>query len=297
MTDAQEVKVITVGGEANAKVFLKALVPSDAPLPDKEENEISFLGIGYESFFHFGVIDWMTKNSITPKSFSKVYATCGGCIPAILWLCDVGFEKFSEWIKTPQKKSIQATCENLKNLLNSVLPQNAHEIASGKFHVWVSKYIPESEEGKGDVDFERLFISSFATRDQLLDFIEASCYVPSVTKPTVSLIKIGEHSYQFSGTDNMFPNQGHNVFQVSSSPAIPAFSGGLCLQFYDVECPFDIPSQEKSLPLVKKGYLACEENNSLINLFLKRTPQEEPRKDSEKGEGTDSPREGTSATE
>lgn len=252
-----------------------------------KEREISFMGVGYESVFHFGVTEWMKKNSIIPGNFAKVYATSGACIPAILWFCGIGFEKFSEWLRSPHEKTLQATCKNMRDLLESSLPENAHEIADGKFHIWVTEKVSQAKGIKpGEAipltdellskgievwdKLERKFISKFSSRTELIDFIEASCYIPTVTKKDSTFMKIGEREFQFSGTDFMFCQQEPNVVQISSSLAVPAVSGGLTIQRKEIDCPFDLPSEATSPLIVKQGYYACEKFRSLIESFLSR---------------------------
>ncbi|NXD77764.1 PLPL1 protein, partial [Halcyon senegalensis] len=110
------------------------------------------------------------------KSASKVYGASSGAIlgAAALCECDIGKGRWrlsllnllgnSRWFHLVGKNGTKS----LRNHLNKHLPMNAHQLVSGKLHVIITRVR----------DCRSVTISEFTSKEDLIQAILCSCYVP-----------------------------------------------------------------------------------------------------------------------
>ncbi|NXS43964.1 PLPL1 protein, partial [Balaeniceps rex] len=110
------------------------------------------------------------------KSASRIYGSSSGSVLATLILCEWNAGKGSSvWKFWSCKRSffvqlslIGKICKILKDFLNKYLPMNAHQLVSGKLHVILTHVR----------DCRSVLVSEFASREDLIQAIICSCFVP-----------------------------------------------------------------------------------------------------------------------
>ncbi|NWX03734.1 PLPL1 protein, partial [Caloenas nicobarica] len=109
------------------------------------------------------------------KSASKIYGVSSGAVVATLVLCecDIGRDDALPFVLAV--KTSLRTCfpggkmlKMLKDLLNQHLPADAHELASGKLHVILTRVR----------DWSSVVVSRFSSRDDLIQAVTCSCFIP-----------------------------------------------------------------------------------------------------------------------
>ncbi|NXJ83377.1 PLPL1 protein, partial [Trogon melanurus] len=108
------------------------------------------------------------------KSASKVYGASSGSIIATLGLCGINADELKPVFFNALQNSFFGFCPGgrllriLKTILNQCLPTNAHQLVSGKLHVIVTRVH----------DWRSVVVSEFASREDLIEAIICSCYLP-----------------------------------------------------------------------------------------------------------------------
>ncbi|NWZ31323.1 PLPL1 protein, partial [Asarcornis scutulata] len=103
------------------------------------------------------------------KSASKIYGASSGSILAASVLCECDMGKgyalpFILWLLSSRGKILHV----LKDVLNKFLPVNAHQLVSGKLHVILTRVH----------DWRSVTVSEFATKEDLIQALLCSCFVP-----------------------------------------------------------------------------------------------------------------------
>ncbi|NWW46325.1 PLPL1 protein, partial [Pedionomus torquatus] len=148
---------------------------------------ILFRGCSFLLLYQVGVLTALRE--LSPdilKSASRIYGASSGSIVATLALCGLdtgkGFEllfilclrrlnevffdilKNSLWLCPPGRKMPN----KLRDMLNTYLPPDAHQLVSGKLHVIVTRLR----------DWRSVVVSEFASREDLIQAIMCSCFIP-----------------------------------------------------------------------------------------------------------------------
>ncbi|NXN54394.1 PLPL1 protein, partial [Rynchops niger] len=140
---------------------------------------ILFRGCSFLLLYEAGV--FAALRDLSPdilKSASRIYGASSGSIVATLGLCECDIGKGFELLFILRKYYMKASCQfspispkilkTLKDLLNKYLPPNAHQLVSGKLHVIVTRVY----------DWRSVAVSEFASREDLIQAIMCSCFVP-----------------------------------------------------------------------------------------------------------------------
>ncbi|KAL7673429.1 hypothetical protein ACOME3_008287 [Neoechinorhynchus agilis] len=138
---------------------------------------LSLSGGGFLGLFHNGVLDAFHRYApqvleekiigTSAGSLAAAAACCGVCSDrAMLELMEmtVTARAAKPWAFHPRYSFSNA----VRAAVERVLPQNAHEICSGRLHVGITKL----RDGK-----HRL-VSHFDTREQLIEALVCSCFIP-----------------------------------------------------------------------------------------------------------------------
>jgi hypothetical protein len=132
----------------------------------------AFSGCGWLTPFHMGVVRTMKEEGLL-TSESVVAGTSGGAIAALLAVNNVhpdeGLETIIRMSKDPDFK--QNIDKGLKRILREVIPDNVLENSNGRLHVCVTKVWPNPST-------KPLIQSQFASTEELLDNVAASCFLP-----------------------------------------------------------------------------------------------------------------------
>ncbi|NXW35076.1 PLPL1 protein, partial [Phaetusa simplex] len=126
---------------------------------------ILFRGCSFLLLYEAGV--FAALRDLSPdilKSASRIYGASSGSIVATLGLCECDIGKGFELLFIPCLKRLNI----LKDLLNKYLPPNAHQLVSGKLHVILTRVY----------DWRSVAVSEFASREDLIQAIMCSCFVP-----------------------------------------------------------------------------------------------------------------------
>ncbi|NXW53729.1 PLPL1 protein, partial [Eurystomus gularis] len=108
------------------------------------------------------------------KSASKIYGASSGSIIATLILCECDIGEWKQTFFSIMKKASWAyllggkVIKILKDVLSEQLPSNAHQMVSGKLHVIITRVR----------DCRSVAISEFASKEDLVQAITCSCYIP-----------------------------------------------------------------------------------------------------------------------
>ncbi|NWS61225.1 PLPL1 protein, partial [Chunga burmeisteri] len=115
------------------------------------------------------------------KSASRIYGASSGAViaTAALCECDVGKGCALPFLLCLKRSNVSENAfwwgilgrkilKILKDTLNKYLPQNAHQIVSGKLHIILTRVR----------DWRSVTVSEFASRDELIQTILCSCYIP-----------------------------------------------------------------------------------------------------------------------
>lgn len=188
---------------------------------------ISFAGCGFQGMYHMGAVSCLQRHG---KGILKGIqgfggASAGALVAALLVT------------KTPLANGVQFTIDltskvrkhflgalhpsfhlmqHLEDGLHNFLPENAHEQASGKLYVSLSSY-PQCEN---------VIVSEFDSRNELIQVLLASCYIPLYGGMSVPLYR-GEKWLDGGFSDNL------PMFESGRTIRVSPFSGD-----FDI-CPDD----------------------------------------------------------
>ncbi|XP_075632067.1 omega-hydroxyceramide transacylase-like isoform X2 [Balearica regulorum gibbericeps] len=131
---------------------------------------ILFRGCSFLLSYEAGVLAALRE--LSPdilKSASKIYGASSGSVVATVALYDMKLSFFnalktSFWGHLPGGKVLRI----LKNVLNKHLPENAHQLVSGKLHVILTRLH----------DWRSVVVSEFASREDLIQALVCSCFIP-----------------------------------------------------------------------------------------------------------------------
>ncbi|NWQ88987.1 PLPL1 protein, partial [Burhinus bistriatus] len=134
---------------------------------------ILFRGCSFLIAYEMGVLAALRE--LSPdilKSASRIYGASSGSIVATFALCecDIGKRYALPFILCLKRLNVWKfwSCKIVKAILNKYLPTNAHELVSGKLHVILTRVR----------DWRSVVVSEFASREDLIQAIMCSCFVP-----------------------------------------------------------------------------------------------------------------------
>lgn len=188
---------------------------------------ISFAGCGFHGMYHLGVIQCLHRHG---KGLLKEVHCFGGAsagsLVAALLVTSTPLEtglKFTVDLATKARKQFLGALspsfdlmQHLQAGLEQFLPEDAHERASGKLYVSLSSF-PQRDN---------LIVSQFDSRDELIQVLLASCYIPLYGGMTVPVYK-GEKWFDGGFSDNL------PVFESGKTIRVSPFCGNFEI------CPHD----------------------------------------------------------
>ncbi|NXO60277.1 PLPL1 protein, partial [Aramus guarauna] len=138
---------------------------------------ILFRGCSFLIAYEAGVV--VALQELSPdilKSASKIYGASSGSVVATAALCecDIGKGYATSFILALKTSSFSGYVfggkipRMLKNVLNKHLPENAHQLVSGKLHVILTRLR----------DWRCVVVSEFASREDLIQALVCSCFIP-----------------------------------------------------------------------------------------------------------------------
>ncbi|NWX12330.1 PLPL1 protein, partial [Aegotheles bennettii] len=147
---------------------------------------ILFRGCSFLIMYQVGVLAALQE--LSPdilNSASRIYGASSGSVVATLALCGCDIGKGYALSSTLCLKKLNVTfmplvassrmylfggkpLRILKHVLNKHLPTNAHQLVSGKLHLIVTRLC----------DWRCMVVSEFASREDLMQAVICSCYIP-----------------------------------------------------------------------------------------------------------------------
>ena len=166
---------------ANKNVFQadEKISPTTTIHVGETPKSISFSGCGFLGVYHIGVASCLKQHAKSLiNSFDKIYGCSAGSLVAAMLLVDIGIEEVCQHtmdvvaqaragIFGPLSPGFKLNEILLKNL-NEKLPMDAHLKTNGKLFVSLTRVY----------DGKNVIISDFATREELINVLLCSCFVP-----------------------------------------------------------------------------------------------------------------------
>ena len=130
--------------------------------------QLTFSGCGFLGIYHLGVVDCLRKAIPNLKErIDRIYGCSAGCLVGMMLLCDKQMSDCLTIVKEvvvelneiwggPLHPSVNFSGALRKNL-DSLLPDNAHEIATDKLFISCTKYVHSNE-----------IISKFDSKEELI---------------------------------------------------------------------------------------------------------------------------------
>ncbi|KAI6176419.1 Phospholipase, patatin family [Aphelenchoides bicaudatus] len=147
------------------------------PIEDPTKMSLSFAGCGFLCIYHAGVCAAI-KEYAPELTNNKMYGASAGSIVAAGLICNVCMsEAIVIMLRTVSKANSKAlqTLDPTFDLigivregLDRMLPVNAHELCSGRLFISLTRYR----------DFKNVVVSQFETRDELIQAILCSSFIP-----------------------------------------------------------------------------------------------------------------------
>ncbi|KAH9488575.1 hypothetical protein Btru_064249 [Bulinus truncatus] len=150
------------------------------PTEMKGPLHLSLCGCGFLGMYHLGVITCLSQRA--PTFLEKIDKVCGASagalMAAVLVTSRDKVEESAEHIhnlaKELRKKPLGALTpgysftRSLRNMLDDILPGDAHELAQGKLYISLTNAQSKKNE----------LISDYISRDEFIEALIASCYIP-----------------------------------------------------------------------------------------------------------------------
>ncbi|NXC41411.1 PLPL1 protein, partial [Penelope pileata] len=141
---------------------------------------LMFRGCSFLQTYEAGVVKALQE--LSPeilKSASRIYGASSGSVVAAFAVCDCDIGKAIEEVMHYFSASGKIHCSRLltargrilrvvKDALNKYLPVNAHQLASGKLHVILTRLR----------DWRTVVVSEFASREDVIQAVLCSCFIP-----------------------------------------------------------------------------------------------------------------------
>jgi len=179
---------------------------------------LSFCGCGFLGMYHLGVAaSLLKKGGPLMACVSNVAGASAGALAAALVVTannKVAVESSASHIQDLAKEiRLQplgaltpgySFTKTLRNIIEDVLPQNAHLKANGKLHVSLTNITTRKNE----------LMSDFRSKDELVDALIASCYIPLYAG--INLPSIRGNKFMDGGlTDNLPQFQDGRTITIS----------------------------------------------------------------------------------
>uniref|UniRef100_A0A8C7ECX3 Patatin like phospholipase domain containing 1 n=1 Tax=Nothoprocta perdicaria TaxID=30464 RepID=A0A8C7ECX3_NOTPE len=141
---------------------------------------LSFSGSGFLVLYQVGVVQSLLE--LAPellRSACKVYGSSAGSLIAAAVVCGTNLGKriieyFFESAREVRKTilgPLSPKCSllrNIRSLLQRTLPENSHQVASGRLHISLTRV----------VDGQNVMVSEFNSKEDLIQALLCSCFLP-----------------------------------------------------------------------------------------------------------------------
>ncbi|XP_069095079.1 omega-hydroxyceramide transacylase isoform X2 [Pleurodeles waltl] len=217
---------------------------------------LSFSGSGYLVVYQIGVIQAL--QDLAPeilKSASRVCGASAGSLAATALVCGVNLEDFQNFVTEAGKKARESTCGpllptfNLLHIvqkgLNRFLPANAHQLASGRLHIALTRLS----------DWKNVLVSDYRSNEELIQALMCSCFVPfycGFVPPSFRGVR-----YVDGGFTSMQP-----LFGLKSLITISPYTGE-----HDI-CPRECPVSYNCFEVLNTSFQVSIENLSRLTYSL-----------------------------
>ncbi|OCT94308.1 omega-hydroxyceramide transacylase [Xenopus laevis] len=229
------------------------------PKPAETEcmpQSLSFSGSGFLSVYHMGAIQalWDLAPELL-QSAPKVYGASGGSLAAAAVVLSLNIDQVQKTIieaATEASKSVLGPLQSkfnliliLQNALRDFIPDNAHEEATGRLYIGVTRL----SDGKN------IMISDYKSKEEVIQAIICSCFVPiycGLVPPSFRGVR-----YIDGGLTSFQPRYG-KTSMITVSP----FSGEIDI------CPRDSPLCHLCLHVCNTSFQLTMENISRMSYAL-----------------------------
>lgn len=157
-------------------------------------HSFAFSGCGWLTPFHLGVIDSMKQHSFLTKE-SILAGTSGGSIAALIGCIDYNPKDAMELLITMSKKPniLYDIDGSLRQTLFDILQEDVISKCNNRLHVVITNIWPMTSLAGMNI------ISHFENKQQLIDVIAASCFIPGYSARKLSTLVHGNHGQFVDG--------------------------------------------------------------------------------------------------
>ncbi|XP_068774170.1 omega-hydroxyceramide transacylase isoform X2 [Struthio camelus] len=140
---------------------------------------LSFSGSGFLVLYQVGVVQSLLE--LAPellRSACKVYGSSAGSLIAAAVVCGTNLDDLKEFFFASAKEvrktilgPLSPRCSllaNIKAVLQRMLPENSHQVASGRLHISLTRV----------VDGQNVMVSEFSSKEELIQALLCSCFLP-----------------------------------------------------------------------------------------------------------------------
>jgi hypothetical protein len=150
-------------------------------------------GGGLKGYYNFGICKILKKmDDCCLINIRKYTCVSAGAIIMTYIMCNIpiihSINIYNE-LKTNNNNNNNLH-ENVINVMNDILPENAHILCSDKIYIVLSKLTCYG--------FQKEIVTNFYSKQHLIDVLSASIFIPFITSTGWQGILIGEH-YYFDG--------------------------------------------------------------------------------------------------
>uniref|UniRef100_A0A8C9EPB8 PNPLA domain-containing protein n=1 Tax=Pavo cristatus TaxID=9049 RepID=A0A8C9EPB8_PAVCR len=143
---------------------------------DEKSFSLMFRGCSFLQVYEAGVVKAL--QDLSPeilKSASKIYGISSGSIVAAFAVCECDIDEMQQYLFSAGKLLISTlltargkVLRLVKDALNKFLPANAHQLASGKLHIILTRLH----------DWNSVVVSEFASKEDIIQAVLCSCFIP-----------------------------------------------------------------------------------------------------------------------
>lgn len=148
-------------------------------MTEEQDLNLTFSGCGFLGIYHLGVVSCLKENAPALLKRVKCYGgASAGSFAAIALLLDLNVSDSAEFVIRLAKRAHSLTLgplhpsfnvvRTLRRSFERILPENAHELASGRLHISLTRVS----------DLKNVIVSEFFSKEDLVEALLASSYVP-----------------------------------------------------------------------------------------------------------------------
>ncbi|XP_074605906.1 patatin-like phospholipase domain-containing protein 2 [Acropora palmata] len=172
-------------------------------MEEQKDFNLTFSGCGFLGIYHIGVMSCLKENAVDFLKRVRCYGgASAGAFAAAGLVMDLSIQEVAEPVirLTNRAKSLSfgplhpsfQLVQAVRTAFQKMLPDNAHEIASGRLHISLTR-VP---------DFTNLIVSEFSSKDDLIEALVATSFVPLYSGIFPSIFR-GEYYVDGGISDNL----------------------------------------------------------------------------------------------